>query len=159
MSKELIERIDATQNRILFATDDEHHKMLQRMQVLLGDCKTALASREGEGEPVAWISERQCIGPDYGKRMYGKLPIQSLQPGYYKHIPLYERPQAAVPELNQQLIADRYEKLEPALEALVDLCNHSSMGTYDEVIAAEAALERLYLARKALQSSGKGGEV
>jgi hypothetical protein len=47
-----------------------------------------------------------------------------------------------------EAVADKYEKLEPALEALVELCNNLNMGTYDEVIAAEAALERLYLARE-----------
>lgn len=50
-----------------------------------------------ESEPVAWITECQCIGPTYGNRMYGELPVQSLQPGYYKHIPLYERPPKPAP--------------------------------------------------------------
>jgi hypothetical protein len=63
-------------------------------------------------------------------------------------------PQPVV-DVNQKLVSDKYEKLEPALEALVDLCNNLNIGTYDEVIAAEAALERLYLARKALLSAGK----
>jgi hypothetical protein len=61
-----------------------------------------------------------------------------------------------VVDVNQQLVADEYEKLEPALEALVSLCNNLNIGNYDEVIAAEAALERLYLAwRVALLSAGK----
>ena len=63
-------------------------------------------------------------------------------------------PQPVV-DVNQQLVVDKYEKLEPALESLVDLCNNLNIGTYDEVIAAEAALERLYLARKAMLSAGK----
>jgi hypothetical protein len=42
-------------------------------------------------EPDAWISEIRCIGPEYGKRLYGKLPIQSLQSGYYVHSKLYSR--------------------------------------------------------------------
>jgi hypothetical protein len=70
---------------------------------------------------------------------------------------LYAAPQPVV-DVNQQLVADKYEKLEPTLEALVELCNNLNMATYDEVIAAEAALERLYLARKALLLAGKGGE-
>lgn len=41
------------------------------------------------------------------------------------------------------------EALEPVLEALVDRCNHDCMLANDDaVIAAEAALERLYKARK-----------
>jgi hypothetical protein len=71
-------------------------------------------------------------------------------------VPLYTTQQPVV-DVNQKLVEDKYEKLEPALEALVDLCNNLNIGTYDEVIAAEAALERLYLARKALLSAGKGG--
>lgn len=39
--------------------------------------------------------------------------------------------------------------LESALERLVDLCNNdASMSSTDEVIAAEATLERLYKSRK-----------
>ena len=57
----------------------------------------AALQHAGQGEPVAWISEIQCLGAGiYGKRLYGALPIQSLQPGYYKHIPLYKHPQPAV---------------------------------------------------------------
>jgi hypothetical protein len=66
---------------------------------------------------------------------------------------LYTTPQPVV-DVNQKLVR-KYEKLEPALEALVNLCNNFGIGTYDEVIAAEAALERLYLARKTLLSAGK----
>lgn len=51
--------------------------------------------------PVAWISEIKCIGPEYGKKLYGALPIQSLQAGYYKHTPLYDYP---------NLTKDEYEK-------------------------------------------------
>ena len=40
-------------------------------------------------EPVAWISRIRCVGPEYGKEIYGKLPVQSLNPLYYEHIPLY----------------------------------------------------------------------
>ncbi|WP_454731451.1 MULTISPECIES: hypothetical protein [Cupriavidus] len=61
------------------------------------DC-VALKLERPAGEdarPVAWISTVMCVGPDYGKERYGKLPIQSLQPGYYKHTPLYATPQPA----------------------------------------------------------------
>jgi hypothetical protein len=42
-------------------------------------------------EPDAWISEVRCIGPEYGKKRYARLPIQSLQPLYYQHTRLYSR--------------------------------------------------------------------
>lgn len=45
-----------------------------------------------QGEAVAWISTVRCVGPDFGKEYYGKLPIQSLQTGYYDHTPLYAAP-------------------------------------------------------------------
>lgn len=48
-------------------------------------------------QPVAWISEVRCVGPEYGKKRYGALPIQSLQPGYYVHTPLYASPQPSKP--------------------------------------------------------------
>lgn len=55
------------------------------------------AARQPVGdEPVAWISRIRCVGPDFGKEMYGKLPIQSLQAGFYEHIPLYAAPPAQV---------------------------------------------------------------
>ncbi|PJL77240.1 hypothetical protein B9Y88_15250 [Stenotrophomonas maltophilia] len=47
-------------------------------------------------EPVAWISRIRCVGPEYGKEIYGKLPVQSLNPLYYEHIPLYAAPAQAV---------------------------------------------------------------
>lgn len=43
-------------------------------------------------EPVAWITTVKCVGPEYGKQIFGKLPIQSLQPDYYSHTPLFELP-------------------------------------------------------------------
>lgn len=43
-----------------------------------------------QGEAVAWISTVRCVGPDFGKEYYGKLPIKSLQDGYYEHTPLYK---------------------------------------------------------------------
>lgn len=90
---------------------------------------------------------------------HGECIIQALDPEAVlpAGMALYAAPQP-VDDVNQQLVADKYEKLEPALESLVDLCNNLNIGTYDEVIAAEAALERLYLARKALPSAGKGAD-
>lgn len=40
-------------------------------------------------KPDAWASKTMCIGPDYGKTRYDKLPIQSLNPLYYTHEKLY----------------------------------------------------------------------
>lgn len=54
-----------------------------------GDARAAHAVAQMQGEPVAWMSTVMCIGPDYGKVRFGKLPIQSLQEGYYSHTPLY----------------------------------------------------------------------
>jgi hypothetical protein len=105
------------------------------------------------GEPVAWRLRRD--GVDYGITVYDKAQVgRYMQDGWQLVGELYTTPQPVV-DVNQQLVEDKYEKLEPALEALVDLCNNLNIGTYDEVIAAEAALERLYLARKALLSAGK----
>jgi hypothetical protein len=42
-----------------------------------------------DAEPDAWISTIMCTGPEHGKHIYGKLPIQSLQHGYYSHQRLY----------------------------------------------------------------------
>lgn len=117
----------------------------------LRDRQAALQS----GEPVAWL----CDAGD-GANVNATCSLAALADYTRfgrKITPLYTTPQPVV-DVNQRLVADKYEKLEPALEALVDLCNNLNIGTYDEVIAAEAALERLYLARKALLSAGKGGE-
>ncbi len=56
----------------------------------------SIAARQPVGEPVAWISRIRCVGPEYGKEIYGKLPVQSLNPLYYEHIPLYAAPVQAV---------------------------------------------------------------
>lgn len=55
----------------------------------------AHAVAQMQGEPVAWMSTVMCIGPDYGKVRFDKLPIQSLQEGYYSHTPLYTAPATA----------------------------------------------------------------
>lgn len=49
----------------------------------------ALLKAISDAEPVAWISEVQCIGPEYGKKRHEAVPIQSLNPLHYKHTPLY----------------------------------------------------------------------
>ncbi len=49
------------------------------------------------GEPVGWVSTIECIGPDYKKNLFGRLPIQSLQAGYYSHTALYEKPTHSIP--------------------------------------------------------------
>lgn len=35
-------------------------------------------------EPDAWATITKCVGPEYGK-----LPVQSIQPGFYAHEKLY----------------------------------------------------------------------
>jgi predicted RNA polymerase sigma factor len=86
---------------------------------------------------------------------------EAANPRWKKVSALYTTPQPVV-DVNQQLVVDKYEKLEPALESLVDLCNNLNIGTYDEVIAAEAALEQLYVARwrqkNKRHGAAKGGE-
>ena len=54
-------------------------------------------------EPVAWISEVVCVGPNYGVKRYDKLPVQSLQPGFYKHTPLYTAPPKRKPLTENQI--------------------------------------------------------
>ena len=46
MNRELIERIEEIQGRVFIAANDQQHKSLQRMQVLLVDCKAALSQAE-----------------------------------------------------------------------------------------------------------------
>jgi len=40
-------------------------------------------------EPDAWATKDMCVGPNYGKTRYDKLPIQSLNPQQYTHEKLY----------------------------------------------------------------------
>ena len=40
-------------------------------------------------EADAWATKTMCVGPKYGEIHYGKLPIQSIQLGYYSHEKLY----------------------------------------------------------------------
>jgi hypothetical protein len=111
----------------------------------------ALQSGEPVGQ-VCWAADRPNSMLEI--RCVGDVLLSELGLG----TKLYTAPQP-VSDVNQKLVADEYVKLEPALEALVSLCNNLNIGNYDEVIASEAALERLYLAwRAALLSAGKGGE-
>jgi len=52
----------------------------------VGECDCSLLINV---EPDAWASKIMCVGPEYGKTRYGKLPVQGLQPGYYSHEKLY----------------------------------------------------------------------
>jgi hypothetical protein len=120
------------------------------------------AQQNSESEPVAWMFQHEDTG------MVSIIDLQQIEWGFEAANPrwkkvsaLYITPQPVV-DVNQQLVVDKYEKLEPALESLVDLCNNLNIGTYDEVIAAEAALERLYVARwrqkNKRHGAVKGGE-
>ena len=40
-------------------------------------------------EPDAWATTDMCLGPNYGKTKYDKLPIQSMNPLQYTHEKLY----------------------------------------------------------------------
>ena len=84
---------------------------LEALEAVIADQKVAQANNKGvnalaeqsAAEPVAWISEVRCVGPEYGKKRYGALPIQSLQPGYYAHTPLYASPQPSKPLTDDDL--------------------------------------------------------
>jgi hypothetical protein len=82
---------------------DERPEYLALYDKAIADANALL--EQPEQEPVAWITEVKCVGPEYGKKIYGALPVQSLQPGYYAHTPLYTTPQAqpAVLSLEESL--------------------------------------------------------
>ena len=40
-------------------------------------------------EPDAWATKDMCVGPNYGKVRFDKLPIQSLNQLQYTHEKLY----------------------------------------------------------------------
>ena len=40
-------------------------------------------------EPDAWATKDMCVGPNFGKIRYDKLPIQSMNPLQYTHEKLY----------------------------------------------------------------------
>lgn len=75
------------------------HRLIECDTLVKREVKTD--RRPVGNEPVAWISRIRCVGPDFGKEMYGKLPIQSLQAGFYEHIPLYAHPPAQTVDLEQ----------------------------------------------------------
>lgn len=61
--------------------------------LLSADCidefaRRLLAAADAEAGPVAWISHNVLTG----KSFYGNLPMQSLQPGVYRHTKLFDRP-------------------------------------------------------------------
>lgn len=63
-------------------------------------------------EPAAWISRIRCVGPEYGKEIYGRLPVQSLNPLYYEHIPLYAAPPAQGIDLGGvQALIEKWEAM------------------------------------------------
>lgn len=66
----------------------------------------------GDVEPVAWASKTMCIGPAYGKVHYDKLPIQSLNPLYYTHEPLYPAHTVAALKSRADALAARVAELE-----------------------------------------------
>jgi len=74
------------------------------------------ASTVGLGvEPDAWATKIMCIGPEYGKTFYGKLPMQSLNPLFYSHERLYS--EKAVIGLMKAAYSDGYAEREQELRA------------------------------------------
>lgn len=45
-------------------------------------------------EPTGWITRTKTVGPEYGKEHFARLPVQSLNPLTYEHIPLITTTQA-----------------------------------------------------------------
>ncbi len=75
-------------------------------------------SAQAQQEPVAWMSTVMCIGPDYGKVRFDKLPIQSLQEGYYSHTPLYTAPPVQQgPKTCHDLTPEQHEELTKQFDA------------------------------------------
>lgn len=66
-------------------------------------------TQQHEAEPVAWISRVKCVGPEYGKERYGKLPVQSLNPLYYEHVPLYLHPPKPAAKDVEKLLRKAFE--------------------------------------------------
>lgn len=82
-------------------------------------------------EPVAWISIVQCVGPDYGKELYGKLPAQSLQPGYYRHVPVYAGQPPAQPEQPAPIQTGDFERGALTAIALIIRCHDAESLAFD----------------------------
>lgn len=78
----------------------EHMAEIHRLRAALAE---ATIKDNLTVEPVAWISEVVCVGPNLGVKRYDKLPIQSLQPGFYKHTPLYTAPPKREPLTDDEI--------------------------------------------------------
>lgn len=64
-------------------------------------------------EPDAWVTKDMCVGKNYGKERYNKLPIQSLNPSQYTHEKLYS--EKAVIGLMKAAYYDGYTEREKEL--------------------------------------------
>lgn len=106
----------------------------------IGDClgpapSQGNANHSALQEPVAWISRIRCVGPEYGKEIYGKLPVQSLNPLYYEHIPLYAAPPAQAVDLERA----RDEGHDGAIRYVLGYLNgagNCGSTAYDEILNA-----------------------
>lgn len=93
-------------------------EMVEELNTLRAQIKAAR-----DQDPVAWISTKMCLGAEYGKEIYGKLPVQSLQAGYYKHTPLYAAP---VPADNPARITEQDVR-----DIATSYCHWKSEGFYN----------------------------
>ncbi|MCF3462813.1 hypothetical protein GTY70_02820 [Stenotrophomonas maltophilia] len=123
-----------------------------------GDCLGPAPSQDSTHqpvlqEPVAWISRIRCVGAEYGKEIYGKLPVQSLNPLYYEHIPLYAAPPAQAVDLaNFKALYRAYVRLlESGRDRIRDLG-----GTCDPVDVMEANDVDLQAARRVMDCQAVG---
>jgi len=105
--------------------------VLEQSGVMLGDGKLPTADQliawreaialhlAGMGEPAAWMTICKCVGHDYGKKRFDGMPIQSLQPGYYEHVPLYTAPPINLAAV-REVIASLYAPGHPVMTAAAD---------------------------------------
>jgi hypothetical protein len=121
------------------------------------------AAPQQAAEPVAWISIVQCVGPDYGKERYGKLPVQSLQPGYYRHVPLYAGQPPAQPEQRfQQIGFTRIDRIgRPSAMIISDTKYRaaSDAGVYVPVFVGEGDTQAPAVGDAVQQSCAECGPV
>ena len=87
-----------------------------------------------DAEPTAWISQNTMTGVD----RYARVPIQSLQPGVYKHTPLY----CIDPETIRALLAER-DALREALVRCSRVLAGEEMSKSSLMRALEAAQSAL----------------